>query len=299
MSTDLHPGIRAAQQGLLVNVVLAVAKFLAGILGHSYALVADAVESTMDIFSSLVVWSGLHVAQRDPDERYPFGYGKAESLAGAVVSLMLLGAATAISIESIREIRTPHHTPAPWTLVVLVAVILIKWFLSRRVEAVGVGLGSSAVQADAWHHMSDALTSAAAFIGISVALVGGAGWEQADDWAALAASAVIALNGIRLFRPALHDLMDRAPAEAVVRQLTEAAESVPDVLYVEKVAVRKSGVTYRVTLHVQTYPTMSLERAHEVSGRVKAALRAALPSVASVLVHMEPYDPASPSSGAR
>lgn len=289
MTIDLRAGIRSAQAGLFLNAVLAIIKFFAGLLGHSYALIADAVESTADIFSSLVVWSGLWVAQRDPDERYPFGYGKAESLAAVVVAMMLLGAALAIAIESIREIRTPHHAPAPWTLAVLVGVILVKWMMSRHVHAVGVGLGSTAVQADAWHHLSDALTSAAAFVGISVALLGGPGWESSDDWAALAASMIIATNGVRFLRPAVADLMDRIPAEDIVEQLTRAASSVAEVVAVEKLAVRKSGVSYRVTLHAQADPQMSLEQAHALSGRVKAALMSAHPQVSAVLVHMEPY----------
>ncbi len=291
MDETFHRGIRSAQAGLLVNTLLAITKFLAGLLGNSYALIADAVESTADIFSSLIVWGGLQVARRDADELYPFGYGKAESLAASAVSLMLLGAAVAISVESIGEIRTPHHAPAPWTLAVLVAVMLVKWLLSKRVHAVGVGIGSTAVQADAGHHLSDALTSAAAFVGISIALIGGPGWEQADDWGALAASLVIAYNGVKLLRPAVHDLMDRIPAEAVVRRLEDAARGVPDVLDIEKTAVRKSGLVYRVTLHVQTHPEMSLEDAHILSGKVKTAIMAAEPQVSSVLIHMEPYDP--------
>ena len=166
---------------MLVNTGLAITKLVAGLVGHSYALVADAVESTADILSSMVVWGGLRVAARDPDETYPFGYGKAESLAAAVVSLMLLGAAIGIGLEAVSEIRTPHHVPAPWTLGILVVVVAIKWRLSRRVHAIGADIGSTVVRADAWHHMSDAVTSAAAFIGISIALWGGPGWESADD----------------------------------------------------------------------------------------------------------------------
>ncbi len=296
MMDSTQRGIRAAQTGVLVNTGLAIAKLFAGIAGHSYALVADAVESIADIFSSLIVWGGLRVAGRDPDELYPFGYGKAEALAAAVVSLMLLGAALGISVEALREIRMPHHTPAPWTLLVLVGVMAIKWVLSRRVLAVGAEIGSTVVKADAWHHMSDAITSGAAFIGISIAVIGsryagGARWESADDWAALVASAVIALNGVRVLRPAVHDIMDRMPGEDIVGPVRRAAEGVDGVRATEKLAVRRTGMLYRVTIHVQAEPRMTLHDAHILGGKVKSAIRAAVPSVQSVLVHMEPYEP--------
>jgi cation diffusion facilitator family transporter len=299
MTTDVPSstdrGVRSAQVGMLVNTVLAGAKLVAGLVGNSYALVADAIESSADIVSSLVVWGGLRVAGREADERFPFGYGKAEPMAAAVVALMLLGASVAIAAESVAEIRTPHHTPAPWTLAVLVGVFAVKLFLSRRVASVAASIGSTAVQADAWHHLSDALTSAAAFVGILVALVGGPGWEQADDWAALAASLIIAYNGVSMLRPAVLELMDRTPGAAIVAQVDAAARSVGGVRDVEKIAVRKTGLTYRVTLHVQADPGMRLDDAHVLGGKVKSAIRAAVPAVQSVLVHMEPYaPPASP-----
>jgi cation diffusion facilitator family transporter len=201
---------------MLVNAALAIVKLVAGLVGNTYALVADAVESTADIFASLVVWGGLRVASRDPNEDYPFGYGKAESVAAAVVAMMLFAASMGIAFEAVREIRTPHKTPAPWTLLVLVGVLLIKFVLFRRTMSIGQEAHSTAVRADAWHHASDAITSAAAFIGISIALWGGPGWEQADDWAALFASAVIFYNGSLLVLPAMNDLMYRMPLTEIV-----------------------------------------------------------------------------------
>jgi len=288
-------GIRSTQIGLLVNAALAIIKLVAGLVGHAYALVADAIESTADILASIIVWSGLQIASRDPDETYPFGYGKAESLAAAVVSIMLLGAAVGIAIEAIREIRTPHHAPAPWTLAVLIAVLIVKYTLFRRISSVGVDVGSTAVQADARHHLSDAITSAAAFIGISIALIGGPGWEQADDWAALAASAVIAYNGLVMLKPALHDLMDRRPGEDVVGAVRQAAESVEGVRAVEKCNVRRAGLVFYVDIHVQADPEIPLVDAHVLSGKVKGAIRVAVPRVSGVLVHMEPYENALPA----
>ena len=287
---DASRGIRSAQVGLLVNASLAVVKIIAGALGNSYALIADGIESTADLFSSTIVWGGLRIAARDADADYPFGYGKAESLATATVALMLVLAAIAIGIQAVREIVTPHHAPAPFTLGVLVVVVLVKELLFRKVHALGTEVGSEAVRADAWHHRSDAITSLAAFIGISVAIVGGEGWEPADDWAALLAAAVIAWNGQRLLRPAVAGLMDRSPEPEIRDRIHQIASAVADVRAVEKVIVRRAGTDYFVDLHVHADPAMSLRDAHIVSGKVKNAIRTAMPDVRGVLVHMEPFE---------
>jgi cation diffusion facilitator family transporter len=290
MDRRAEQGIRAAQVGLLVNVALVLVKLLAGIVGHSYALVADAVESSTDIFSSLIVWGGLRVASQPADEEHPYGHGKAEPLATAVVALLLLGAAAGISVAAIREIRTPHIAPAPFTLVVVAVVVVIKEVLYRRVNSVGAETGSDAVKADAWHHRSDAISSLAAFIGIAVALWNGPGWEASDDWAALVAAIVICFNGVLLLRPAVHDLMDRRPDSAFADQVQAAASGVEGVRLIEKLRVRRFAAEYFVDMHVQADPSMTLEEAHNLSGRVKHAVIAALPLVAEVLIHMEPYE---------
>jgi len=282
-------GMRAAQSGLLINVILVVVKLVAGIAGHTYALVADAVESSLDIVSSLVVWGGLRITTRPADEEYPYGYGKAEAIAAVVVALLLLGAAVGIAVAAIAEILTPHHMPAPFTLAVIPVVIVVKELLFRRVLVISRETGSSAVQADAWHHRSDAITSAAAFVGIAIALWGGPGWESADDWAALAASFIIAGNGLRLIRPTLRDLMDRMPDGPIVEQINAAARSVDGVRATEKIRVRKLGAQYFVDLHVQADPLLPLFEAHILSGKVKGAILAAVPNVAGVLIHMEPF----------
>jgi cation diffusion facilitator family transporter len=281
--------IRWAQAGLLVNALLVLVKLVAGIVGHANALVADAVESSADIFSSMIVWMGLSIAARPADEDHPYGHGKAEPLAAAVVSLMLLGAAVGISILAIREIRTPHHLPAPFTLFVAAGVIIVKELLYRRVLRVGRDVGSTAVTADAWHHRADAISSLAAFIGISIALLGGRGWEAADDWAALVAALLVAVNGVRTLRPAISGLMDEAPDRTVKERVLEAACAVDGVRNVENLKVRRSGLGFYVDLHVQADPGISLEDAHEIAATVKYAIVEAIPSVAGVLVHMEPY----------
>jgi cation diffusion facilitator family transporter len=289
VSTAASRSIRWAQAGLLINALLVLVKLIAGIVGHANALVADAIESSADIFSSLIVWMGLSIAIRPADEDHPYGHGKAEPLAAAIVSLMLLGAAVGISIMSIREIVTPHHLPAPFTLFVAAGVIILKEALYRRVLRVGKEVGSTAVVADAWHHRSDAISSLAAFIGISIALAGGPGWEAADDWAALVAALVVSVNGIRTLRPAISALMDEAPDRAVKEKALQAALRVGGVQQVENLNVRGTGLGFYVDLHAQSDPHISLEEAHEIAAKVKYAIREAIPNVVSVLVHMEPY----------
>jgi cation diffusion facilitator family transporter len=288
--SDNGPGARAALVGLAINVILVIAKATAGVVGHSYALVADAAESATDILSSLVVWAGLRYAARPADESHPYGHGKAESLTTIVVALMLFAAAASIAAAAVRHILHPHGAPAPFTLVVLAAVVIVKELLFRRVMRVADELGSSAVEADAWHHRSDAFTSLAALVGISVAVLGGPAWASADAWAALLATVVIAASGVRLLVPAVNALMDRMPDAEVIDAIEQAVRSVPEVRDMEKLRVRRFGTSYVADLHVQADPTITLDAAHRLSGRVKAAIRAAVPKVKEALIHMEPYE---------
>ena len=284
-------GVRLAQLGLGVNGLLALVKLVAGLLGHSQALIADATESFADLFSSVVVWSGVRIAGRAPDAGHPFGHGKAEALAAGVVALMLLGASIGIAIGSVEEILRPHQMPASFTLAVLVGVVLVKEGLFRIVRRGATAIGSQAVAADAWHHRSDAITSLAAFIGISVALLGGPGWEAADDVAALVASGIIFYNGIQVLRPAVDELMDRAPDSGLLDRVSRAATSVAGVLAIEKLRGRKHGRHYFLEIHVQADARLSLQDAHTLGHEVKAAICGAEPAVLDVLVHMEPFRP--------
>jgi cation diffusion facilitator family transporter len=282
-------GVRLARFGLLINGVLALVKLVAGVLGNSHALIADAVESFADLFSSLVVWGGLRLSARNADLAYHFGYGKAESLATAVVGLMLVGAASGIAIDSVREIRTPHHIPAPFTLAVLVLVIGVKEALFRFTRRGARELGSDLVAADAWHHRSDAITSGFAFVGISVALLAEAAW--ADDVAALGAAVIILVNGVRIVRPAVQDLLDRAPDAELLKGVEAVARTVPGVRHTEKLRARKSGARYLLEIHVQADPGLSLHAAHGLGHQVKSAICDGVPAVRDVVVHMEPFEP--------
>ncbi len=274
--------------GLVANTTLAVGKLLAGMFGHSFALVADAVESLVDIIGSLVIWGGLRYGGRAPDEDHPFGHGKAEALAALTVACMVVGAGAAIAVQSVRHILTPHVSPAPFTLIVLLVVVVLKEGLYRIARMSASASGSSAGYADAWHHRSDAITSAFAFIGIVIALIGGPAWSPADDWAALAASFVILYNGLRLTREPFGELLDRN-APDIASRAAEIARQQPGVLGVEKRDARKLGRSYRVILHVEVAPSMTVAESHALTGRIKHAVIRDQRSVSYVLIHIEPH----------
>jgi cation diffusion facilitator family transporter len=287
-ATRLERGLRVTFVGLAVNTVLAAGKMAAGLVGHSHALVADAVESLADIFSSIVVWRGLVVAEAPADTEHPYGHGKAEPIAAAIVATTLLLAAVGIFFQALRGILEPKTGPAPFTLLVLLGVVLIKESLFRFVLREAKTVGSSAVRTDAWHHRSDVITSLAAAIGITIALLGGKGYESADDMAAIVAAGIVAWNGWRLLRPALDELMDTAPDESLVRDITRTASLIPEVDRVEKCVVRKMGYHYFVDMHIEVASEMTVQHAHGIAHLVKDKVREHIPSVRDVLVHIEP-----------
>lgn len=274
--------------GIAVSLVLLLIKGTAGWLGNSYALIADAIESGTDIITSLFVWFGLRVAARKPDQNHPYGHGKAEPLAAIVVSLALLGAAILIAVESIRNIRVPHEIPEPFTLAVLAGVVLVKEILFRYIDRVGAETESSAVKADAWHHRSDAITSLTAFVGISIALIGGPGYESADDWAALLASGFIVFNAYHIFRPSFGELMDESPSGDWKTEIETIALTVPQVKRVEKCLVRKAGFEYFVDLHVEVPGNLTVRQGHDIAHAVKKAIMDKKPAIYDVLIHIEP-----------
>jgi cation diffusion facilitator family transporter len=285
---NLQTGARIALFGLAINIMLASVKMLAGFFGNAYVLIADGIESAMDVGGSIVIWGGLKVAARPPDRTHPYGHGKAEPIAAVIVAIGVLAAALGLAIQSVREIFLPHHGPAPYTLVVLIVAVIVKEILYRYVIRFGRSVESTAVQTDAWHHRTDAMTSVAAFIGISVALIGGEAWQSADDWAALFACALIGMNGYRLLRPALFEIMDTAPRGKIVDSVRNAAAAVPGVIEVEKCLIRKMGLDFYVDLHVGVNGSISVHEGHEIAHQVKAAIQQGDSRIADVLVHIEP-----------
>jgi len=302
--TRLQRGLYATFLGIAVNVILGAAKFLAGIFGHSHALIADATESFADIFNSLVVWRGIVVAAAPPDDEHPYGHSKAEPLAAAFGAVMLAAAAVWIAGKGIFDIyqllhpqifNNYHREPVKWfTLVILVVVIAVKEGLFRFVIGEGEATDNSAVKTDAWHHRSDAITSAGAFIGICIALVGGEKFSWADDAAAIFCAAIIGVNGWLLLRPALSELMDKAADAETIEKIRQVAAGTPGVERVEKCFARKAGHLYFVEMHIEVDPQMTVLHSHEIAHDVKDKIRAAMPEVSDVLVHIEPLRIASP-----
>jgi cation diffusion facilitator family transporter len=289
MTEDIRKGIRATLIGLLGNLILAGIKLMAGLSGGSAALVADAVESLADGVSSVIVLGGLTISARPPDSTHPYGHGKAEPMATLAVSVILLIAAVGVVLRAVTEMGRSARAPAAYTLYVLIGVVVVKEALYRICRRVGLRLGSTAIDADAWHHRSDAITSLIAAVGISITLLGGPDYAVADAWAAILAAGVIGFNAIRFMNLATHELMDALPAEGFVAGIAGIAGGVAGVRGVERILARKMGTGYWVDMHVEVDGTLSVDEAHDLAHRVKDAIRAEDLRVTDVLIHIEPF----------
>jgi len=288
--TQQQSAIKATYFSLLGNICLALVKGLAGILGNSYALIADAIESTTDIFSSFLVLFGLKYANKPADENHPYGHGRAEPLITFIVVGFLITSATIIAYESIQNITTPHDAPKSWTLILLAVIILWKEFSFRKVMKRAIETNSSSLKADAWHHRSDAITSVAAFIGISIAVLFGNGYESADDWAALFASGFILYNSYLIFRPALGEIMDEHLYDDLILEIREVSHKVKGVIDTEKCFIRKAGMKYHVDLHATVDANLTVKEGHDIAHLLKDTLRAKIPQLGHVLIHIEPNE---------
>ncbi|SDM38075.1 cation diffusion facilitator family transporter [Kriegella aquimaris] len=288
--TNEQIAIRTTYFSIVGNMGLALVKGLAGLFGNSYALIADAIESTTDIFASLLVLFGLKYAKRPADKNHPYGHGKIEPLITFVVVAFLVTSATIIAYESIQHIRTPHKIPKPWTLLVLGAIIIWKEISYRIVIKKGIETNSTSLKADAWHHRSDAITSVTAFIGISIALFFGKGYETADDWAALLASGFILYNSYLIFRPALSEIMDEHLYEDLIDEIRAISIQVDGILGTEKCYIRKAGMYYHVDLHAMVDGQISVTQGHDLAHKLQDALKKEIPSLGHVLIHIEPDD---------
>jgi cation diffusion facilitator family transporter len=286
---DAERSARLVLRGILLNAALALAKFAGGVLGNTYALIADGAESTLDIFSSLLVWAGFRVAARPPDANHPYGHGKAEALSALAVAVVIFGMTGWVGFHAVHEIITPHLGPKWWTLPLLAGVVAVKMWFSRRVRTAGVAAGSTALDVEAMHHWADAVTSAAAFFGIAIALIGGNGWEAADDWAALFACAIIAFNGANMLMKALGDVMDMAVPSHFENEVRALALGVSGVRSLDKVRMRKSGLSYLVDIQIRVDGELSVRAGHDIAHAVKDALLAsAQHRISDVTVHVEP-----------
>lgn len=286
--TNEKTAVRTTYFSIAGNITLALVKGAAGFFGNSYALIADAIESTTDIFSSALVLLGFKYAEKPPDENHPYGHGKIEPLITFIVVAFLVTSATIIAYESIQHIQTPHKVPEPWTLFVLTGIIIWKEISFQIVIRKSKQTQSSSLRADAWHHRSDAITSVMAFLGISIALIFGEGYETADDWAALLASAFILYNSYLIFRPALGEIMDEHQYDDLIGEIRQRAMEVEGILGTEKCFIRKSGMKYHVDLHAIVSGDISVEKGHWIAHALKDHLRKVIPNLGHVLIHIEP-----------
>ena len=280
--------IKATYFSIIGNTSLAIIKGLAGFFGNSYALIADAIESTTDIFASFLVLFGIKYSNRPADKNHPYGHGRAEPLITFLVVGFLITSATIIAYESIINIGTPHQLPKPWTLIVLGAIIIWKEYSFRLVMKRSIETNSSSLRADAWHHRSDAITSVAAFLGISIALILGNGYESADDWAALFASGFILYNSYQIFRPALGEIMDEHLYDDLIEQIRIVSLQVEGIIDTEKCFIRKAGMQYHVDLHAIVDRNISVKEGHDLAHKLKDTLQKEMPELGHVLIHVEP-----------
>jgi cation diffusion facilitator family transporter len=290
MSENNAIASRTIVRSILVNAVLALVKILTGVFGNSYALIADGIESLNDLFASVVVWFSLKVSNRPPSDRYHYGQGKAEQLGALFSAVSLLAAGGVIVVQSIQNIMQRHESPAWFTLPVLVVVIVTKEAISRYSLRKSEETLSTSLKGDAWHHRSDAITSAAALVGIIVALAGGPGYEIADDIGALVGCAVIGFNGVLLLRTALHENLDGAPPPELVAEVRRVACGVPEVLGIEKLRMKKMGLGYFMDIHIEVDPVKTVAEGHQVAHAVKDTIRRFVPQVDDVVTHVEPFN---------
>lgn len=290
MSDHAHTAIKTTWFSIIGNFLLASLKGGVGFFGNSFALIADAIESTSDIFSSVLVLLGLQYASKPPDENHPYGHGRAEALVTFLVVGFLIVSACIIAWQSIENIRTPHAMPESFTLWFLGVIILWKEASYRFVIRKSKETHSSSLKADAWHHRSDAITSVAAFIGISVALILGPGYEAADDWAALFSSAFILYNCYKIFRPALGEIMDENIYPEMEKRIRSVSLNVDGVSATEKLLLRKTGMTYQLELHANVDGNISVRKGHAISHTLKDALKKDIPELGNVTIHIEPND---------
>ena len=280
--------IKTTYISIVGNTGIALVKWITGFLGNSYGMIADAIESTCDILSSILTLFGLRYSNKPPDKNHPYGHGKVEPMVTFVVVGFLITSASIIAFKSIQHIQTPHNLPKPYTLIVLGFIIIIKEIFYRIVVRKSKEIKSSLLKADAWHHRSDAITSLAVFIGIAFALIMGKGYESADDWAALFAAVIIFFNSFLIFRPALGEIMDEHFYDDLILDIRRTAGNVEGVIATEKCNVRKFGLRYHIDLHATVDANITVKEGHDIAHNLTKELKDKLPEIADVLVHIEP-----------
>jgi len=280
--------IRAGWIGLVVNVALGIAKLVGGVLGVSFALISDAINSIGDALSSVVVLVALNLAQRPPDSEHPYGHTRAEAIAASNVALLIILSAIYVTWEAIQRISLQHSLPPAWTLWIAGANVFIKESLFRYKLHVGERTGSTAIIANAWDHRSDALCSFAVLIGLGVVRWSGPNFIWADEFAAMVVAGFILLNGVRLFYNSANELMDIQADGQFVTAVEAKAMEASGVENVETLWVRKSGLEFFVDIHIEVEASLTVAEGHRIGHEVKDRILASFPTVRDALVHLEP-----------
>lgn len=290
----------AALLGLVINLLLGVVKLIGGIVGNSFALIADAVNSIGDVVTTAVVLFALKFAQRPADAEHPYGHTRAEGIAASNIALLIILSALFVGWEGIQRMSQQHEMPPVWTLWIAGANVFIKEGLYQYKVRIGRRTGSAAIRASAWDHRSDALCALAVLMGLGAIRLGGTRFGWADEIASIVVVAMIVWTGIQLFCSSASDLMDVQANPVLVQQIRDEAMAVTGVKNVETLWVRKSGLEFFADIHIEVDQQLTVAEGHRIGHEVKDLLLHQFPRLRDVLVHLEPYPhthaPVSPDS---
>jgi cation diffusion facilitator family transporter len=273
---------------MVVSGSLAIVKIVAGVSGHSTAVVADGLESAGDVFASGFVLLGLTLAARPADKNHPYGHGRAEILTGLLIGLALTAAGALISYDSLRRLGQPRMPLAAYVVWPLIASVLAKTALAFIKFRYGRKLGSAALTADAWNDTKDTGSAIAALIAVGLTLSDPQRFFNADRYGGFVVGLMVVSVGVRVVRETALQLMDTMPNEGLMKQIRAAASTVPGVRGVEKCFARKTGLRYHVDLHLEVDPELTVRQSHEIARQVRQRVVEQLDWVADVLVHVEP-----------
>ena len=281
--------------GGVVNVVLLLFKFVAGIVGHSAAMVADAVHSLSDFVTDVIVLVFVHISSKPKDKSHDYGHGKYETLAMTLIGVALLIVAIGIIYHGAMEIiagMKGEQLEAPGTLALWAALlsVLLKEGVYQYSMVKARQLNSQVVEANAWHHRSDALSSVGTAIGIGGAIFLGQRWTVLDPIASLVVGAFIVKVAVDLLHRGIDDLMEHSLPRNIEEEMLEIVEEVPGVVYPHDLRTRKIGNHYAIELHILMDGDITLREAHNKASEVEDLLRARYGEHTHVAVHVEPKE---------
>lgn len=287
---------RTVAAGLFVNLILGIVKLVGGLVGQSFALISDAVNSIGDSLGSAITLFALRVAQKPPDHDHPYGHTRAEAVAGLSIAWLIAFSALLVGWEALAHLFDQQTSPAGWTVWIAAANVVLKELLYQINLKIGERIGSQSLVANAWDHRADALSSLAVVLGIAAVRWGGSRFIWADEIAALVVVAAILWSAWRLLRTSTAELLDQQASEQVVNRIRDLARDVPGVRHIEKLRVRRSGMELFADLHVEVDPLLTVESGHRIGHDVKAKLIQEITALRDVLVHLEPesHQPESP-----